>query len=258
MDPLPPRIAWLMQSGADLPADDVWLAPAERQTQDRLRLPPRRAQWRLGRWTAKVALARWLELPRGAFARLELRVAADGAPEPWADGAPLPLVISLSHSGTRGLVAVAAAPIALGADLERVEDRSRAFIRDYFTAAEQRWLAERPAATGAGALAERATLLWSAKESALKALRTGLRRDTRSVEVVVPPALPVAPGAVATALPGAGAAWAPLLVHDLERARRFSGAWCRSGDQVLTVVAEPAGVLDAEALAPLAARQPGE
>lgn len=256
MDP-PPRIAWLLQSGADLPADDVWLAPAERETQDRLRLPPRRAQWRLGRWTAKVALARWLDLPRGAFARLELRVAADGAPEPWADGAPLPMVLSLSHCGEQGLVALADAPLALGADLERVEARSAAFVRDYFTATEQRWLAAAALAGGAEALAERATLLWSAKESALKALRTGLRRDTRSVEVVVPPALPVVPGAAATAPPGAGAAWAPLLVQDLERARRFSGAWCRSGDQVLTVVAEPGGVLDAEALGPLAARQPG-
>lgn len=255
MDP-PPRIAWLLQSGADLPADDVWLAPAERETQDRLRLPPRRAQWRLGRWTAKVALARWLDLPRGAFARLELRVAADGAPEPWADGAPLPMVLSLSHCGEQGLVALADAPLALGADLERVEARSAAFVRDYFTATEQRWLAAAALAGGAEALAERATLLWSAKESALKALRTGLRRDTRSVEVTVTPSAPAARGSAPAAAEGAAAAWAPLAVHDLEGARQLNGAWRRSGEQVLTVVADPFGQLDTSALGPSASRRP--
>lgn len=251
-----PRIAWVLQLAAAVPEHDDWLAPAERERQAGLRLPPRRAQWRLGRWTAKVALARWLDLPQGAFARLELRVAADGAPEPWAGGAPLPLVLSLSHCGEQGLVALARAPLALGADLERVEPRSAAFLRDYFTAAEQRWLAEAPSAPGAASRAECATLLWSAKESALKALRTGLRRDTRSVEVTVTPSAPAARGSAPAAAEGAAAAWAPLAVHDLEGARQLNGAWRRSGEQVLTVVADPFGQLDTSALGPSASRRP--
>ena len=36
-----------------------------------------------------------------------------------------------------------------------------------------------------------ANLIWSAKESALKVLRTGLRRDTRSVDVSLLPDPPV-------------------------------------------------------------------
>jgi len=233
---LPPGISWLLQPAAALPDHDDWLAPAERAVQSGLRLAPRRAQWRLGRWTAKVALARGLGLAPDDHPRLELRAAADGAPEPWLDGRPLPLVLSLSHCGEHGLVALAAAPVALGADLERVEARSPAFVRDYFTAAEQHWVAAAPAAPDADARAERATLLWSAKESALKALRTGLRRDTRSVEVTVLPAALTAPAAPPAT---AAAPWAPLAVHDLEGARTFSGRWRRIGEHLLTVVAEP-------------------
>ena len=74
---------------------------------------------------------------------------------------------------------MAARPLSVGCDLELVEPRSALFVRDYFTAAER----ERVAAAPAREHDELANLIWCAKESALKVLRTGLRRDTRSVEV---------------------------------------------------------------------------
>jgi 4'-phosphopantetheinyl transferase len=68
-------------------------------------------------------------------------------------------------------------------------------------------------------------LVWSAKESALKVLRTGLRRDTRSVEV--------APG---TADAGA---WAPLSIRAVEGAE-LPGWWRRDGRFLLTVASDRA------------------
>ena len=51
-----------------------------------LRVPKRREDWRLGRWTAKAALG----------GRRRDLAAADGAPEPWRDGERLPVSLSLS------------------------------------------------------------------------------------------------------------------------------------------------------------------
>jgi 4'-phosphopantetheinyl transferase len=77
------------------------------------------------------------------------------------------------------ICAIATPDAALGCDLEIVEPRSDAFVTDYFTAQEQAFIAQAHAAERFQLLA----LLWSAKESALKAMRTGLRLDTRSVVV---------------------------------------------------------------------------
>ena len=65
--------------------------------------------------------------------------------------------------------------MALGCDLEVIEPRSEEFVADYFTTEEQKMVSQAPIADRSKLLA----LLWSAKESALKALREGLRFDTR-------------------------------------------------------------------------------
>ena len=72
-----------------------------------------------------------------------------------------------------------------------------AFVADYFTPAEQALAHRAPSERDW----QRVTnLIWSAKESALKVLRTGLRRDTRSVEV--------------TLGDGDGDDWVPLTVEE--------------------------------------------
>jgi 4'-phosphopantetheinyl transferase len=68
----------------------------------------------------------------------------------------------------------------MGCDLEMVEPRSDAFVVDYFALEEQALIAHASAADRPRLLA----LLWSGKESALKALHEGLRLDTRSVIVI--------------------------------------------------------------------------
>jgi 4'-phosphopantetheinyl transferase len=110
---------------------------------------------------------------------IEIPARPSGAPEVYVGPQPASVSISLSHRDGIAACAVAQSTIPLGCDLELVETRSTAFVRDYFTEKEQ-------ASVARGRGSERdwpVTLLWSAKESALKALRVGLRVDTRSVGV---------------------------------------------------------------------------
>ena len=121
-------LGWLTASAADVPADDGWLGPDERRVLSALRLEKRRADWRLGRWAAKHAVA----AASGAdHRRIEVLAAADGAPHAWLDGTRLELSLSLSHRAGRALAVVAAAPAIVGCDLELVEPRSGAFVREW-------------------------------------------------------------------------------------------------------------------------------
>jgi 4'-phosphopantetheinyl transferase len=106
--------------------------------------------------------------------RVEVRHHVTGAPEAYMDGRPLDIGISLTDRAGWAECLLGDTAGRIGCDLELVDPRSAAFVRDYFTAAERAFVGADPLA---------ANLLWSAKESALKVLRTGLRRDTRTVEV---------------------------------------------------------------------------
>jgi 4'-phosphopantetheinyl transferase len=226
-----PALDVLLQRAQDVPEHDAWLSEAELGAQSRLRFSRRRADWRLGRWTAKRAVAGvlgWAGGGTASLARISVVAAEDGAPEVFVDAQPSRLVLSISHR--QGLAATAVGPpgLRLGCDLELIEPRSTGFLTDYLTPQE---LAEVEGAPDT----ERdlvATLVWSAKESALKALRSGLRADTRSVVVEV--------GGPACPPPEHG--WGPLSVGEPSTSRLFPGWWRPTGDLVLTVVAdEPFG-----------------
>ena len=179
-------VYWLEQTEADLPAENDWLSASERLRLDGMRFAKRHADWRLGRWTAKRALAAYLNLPSHPqhLADIEIRSAPSGAPEVFIANQPAGVAISLSHRAGVAACAITLSGAELGCDLEIVEPRSDAFIADYFATEEQALIERTSAAERSLLLA----LLWSGKESALKALRTGLRLDTRSVTV-----RPVAP-----------------------------------------------------------------
>jgi 4'-phosphopantetheinyl transferase len=174
-------VYWIEQTEADVPPQNDWLNAREARRLNDMRFPKRRSDWRLGRWTAKRALALCLDRDDDfrSLAEIEIHAAASGAPEVYVTDHPADVNISLSHSSGRAVCALTHAAVALGCDLEVIESRGVAFILDYFTTDEQRLIARSPAADRA----RLATLLWSGKESALKALQTGLRLDTRSVVV---------------------------------------------------------------------------
>ena len=168
---------WITRSLADIPDNSDWLSDGEREILATLRFPKRRNDWRLGRWTAKQAVSSYQMKQKSPLSSLEIRAASDGAPEAfWADGSPS-ASISISHSNNRSLCAIGPHGLAVGCDLEQVEPRENGLIQDYF-------LAEEIAETMRIPLSGRdlaVNLIWSAKETVLKVLREGLRRDTRSI-----------------------------------------------------------------------------
>jgi 4'-phosphopantetheinyl transferase len=192
-----------------------------------MRFAKRRSDWRLGRWTAKNALALYflyLKLPADpqVLASIEIRSASTGAPEAYFSNRPAAATISISHRAGVAACAVTMPGVELGCDLEMVEPRSDAFVADYFTGAEQSFVAEAPAMDRPCLLA----FLWSAKESALKALHEGLRVDARDVMVSSRDASFDFDG------------WSPMAVRHSDR-RIFCGWWQHSCGIVRTLVAAP-------------------
>ncbi len=106
---------------------------------------------------------------------------AEGAPYVQVGARALPGCLSLSHRENRAAAAwTSLEGLAIGIDLELVEPRQPVFVQDYFSGAEAGWVSAAPAAERDRLV----TLIWSAKEAALKALRKGLRLDTRAVEIL--------------------------------------------------------------------------
>jgi 4'-phosphopantetheinyl transferase len=231
----PVLVRWLARGMHELPDSADWLSPTESARLASLRFTKRHGEVRLARWTAKQAIASALGLEDDAagLARIEIRAASTGAPTVFLGDERAPVSVSMTDRADWAVCVVAPPGIAVGCDLELVEARTDAFLRDWFTPGEQDLVG------GVAPGAERqlvANLVWSAKESALKVLQTGLRRDTRSVEVDV--------------VDAAGhARWARLVVRS-EEGVAFPGWWRRYGDFVLTFAA------DAERGAPISLEEP--
>lgn len=214
---------WLAQGEHEVPSGADWLTPRERDILASLRYTKRRVEFLTRRWTAKRAVA--MVLGRGlgtaALAGVEIRHHPSGAPWVALDG--LAAAIDLSISDRAGWAVCLVGPPggsggALGIDLELVESRSDAFVDDFFTAGEAAGVRRLPAGE---ARDEAANLIWSAKESALKVLKLGLRADTRDVEVDF--------GRERRA-----DGWAPLAVTGRDGSS-FAGWWRRDGVFLLTL-----------------------
>ncbi|MFZ0200436.1 MAG: 4'-phosphopantetheinyl transferase superfamily protein [Candidatus Sulfotelmatobacter sp.] len=220
------NVYWLEHTKEDVPADDDWLSKDEADFVRGLRFANRRDDWRLGRWTAKHALTIFLNEPAHplAFAKIEVHAASSGAPKAFFQKRPVAATISLSHRAGRAACTVAISGAEMGCDLELAEPRSDAFVSDYFTVEEQALIARASANDRERLLA----LLWSAKESALKALGEGLRLDTRCVVVHPFPSAYDFDG------------WSRLMVRYSGSERRlFHGWWQHAHNLVRTVVATP-------------------
>jgi 4'-phosphopantetheinyl transferase len=175
------NVFWLQQAESGMPAESDWLTPGELIRMEKMRFLKRRRDYRLGRWTAKRSVAAYLGWPMrpDLLASIDIKTASTGAPTVELDRTSEPVAISISHRCGAAMCVVAHSTVALGCDLELIEPRSPAFVSDYFTPDEQAIInlvseSDRPSLV---------SLLWSAKESALKALQEGLRLDTRSVVV---------------------------------------------------------------------------
>ena len=212
---------WLAQGEPDVPSSGAWLTDDEAARAAGMSFAKRRSEYLLRRWACKQAVAVMVGLPDDlpALARIEVTHRPSGAPAVTIDGVAAGFEVSLSDRAGWAVCAIGEAVGNVGCDLELVEPRSPEFVATFFTAAEQ----ERVAAQSVTERDAAANLIWSAKESALKVLQIGLRRDTRSVEVVVGD-----PAAVG---------WAPLAVRT-DAGDVLPGWWLRAGSFLLTVVAE--------------------
>ncbi len=195
----------------EVPADDDWLGPREREVLAGLHRA-RRPSWRLGRFTAKRAL----DDPR-----IEVLAEASGQPRAWLGAEPIARPISISHRQGLCAVAVGQSGQRLGCDLEWLEPRSDAMVADFFCPDEVR----RVAAAEDRQLV--ANLVWTAKEAALKVDGEGLRRDTRSVEVV---------SLAGLSLEGLSGEGGVVRVRDHLVGSYLDGRWRRIRGWVLTVV----------------------
>jgi 4'-phosphopantetheinyl transferase len=216
-----PTVTWLAVSLRDVPPIDTGWADARLSRRlAAMRYTKRRSETTLARWTAKRTVAATFGVGDGAarLAGVVITNAVDGAPEARIDGRPIDGVIAMTDRADVAVSMVISGRERIGCDLELVEPRSAAFVRDYFTPREQATVAQssEPELTG--------NLIWSAKESALKVLRTGLRRDTRTVEVRIDDG-------------NGNGEWRPLDVT-VDADRHFPGWWLHAGEFILTAVTE--------------------
>jgi 4'-phosphopantetheinyl transferase len=213
-------LCWQARGEHELPATEEWLTVREREYVAGIRFTKRRTEFLLRRWTGKCAVASALDPGNGheLLARIEIANHPSGAPYALLDGAPAGVEVSLSDRAGWAVCVVGSHLGRLGIDLEIVEPRSSGFVADFLTPAEQAYVTGHPDPHAA------ANLVWSAKEAGLKVLQTGLRRDTRSVEIVFRE-------------PDADHGWGELDVH-CQEGPVFPGWWRRDGLFLVTVAAE--------------------
>jgi 4'-phosphopantetheinyl transferase len=201
-------IHYLTQNLADVPDNEDWLSEKEQALVSGLRFPKRRNDWRLGRWTAKRACCMYQSIPERSMPEMDVMASEDGGPDIYIRGGCASVSISISHSHGRGFCVTAPGSFAVGCDLEWTEYESPDFFDDYFLQEETRFCREAPEAIKSVS----GYLIWSAKESCLKVLREGLRRDTRSVRIDV-------------GLENVKDSWNPWTGHCVETSILFHGWW---------------------------------
>ena len=207
--------AVVLAADDQVPAGDDWLSAGERAVLARLLVPARRREWRLGRWVAKRAVAAVLQSDG-----IEVVAAEDGAPEALVNGQAALVTISISHRAGLAACVVGGPGMAVGCDVELVEPHPEALTRRFFTSSERAMLDRLGNVSRDVAVA----LVWSAKESTVKALRLGLRLEVREIEVELD-------------ADAGRSGWRALRVR--YGCQTFGGWWRLVGRHVLTVVAEP-------------------
>lgn len=177
------QVFWKIQDQQEF-VDLEWLSPTEFARQQTFRFPKRKQEWLSGRHTAKSLLLKTSKhLQNCQFSDFSIENYANGSPNVIRNGEILPGSVSISHRS--GFASAAWAPNPndkIGIDLELIEPKPASFVEDYFTLFELRnVLKQKPEDQPLIS-----SLTWSAKEAVMKALQTGLRIDTRQIEIQIP------------------------------------------------------------------------
>jgi phosphopantetheinyl transferase len=204
------------------------LSPREERILAGLGIVPRRRKWLMGRAAAKELVREMLVGESVPDNRISVLNQPSGEPFVLIEGrGGWGRAISLSH---RSEVGMAASPLdestRIGADVETVEPRDPALVRQFYTDGE----AQIVEASGQER-DEVVARIWSAKEAVLKLLGLGLRIDTRGVVVDL----------AGHAFPECLAEWQPVDVKVIAELPRQSVldnlrvTWRRQAGYVLTV-----------------------
>jgi len=161
--------------------DFSWLSKKEKEQVDQFRFTKRRDEWLMGRLAAKKLLgAVYPTFNPVRLHEISILNTEAGVPYVLVYDIRVPGVLSLSHRQGMACAAwVGDSSLRIGIDLEFVEAKPDVFVQDYFTTEESRQVFALQAEQRALAT----SLVWSAKESMLKAMQTGLSIDTREVAV---------------------------------------------------------------------------
>jgi 4'-phosphopantetheinyl transferase len=155
-----------------------WFSGEELVEFRRIAVPKRSMEWLFSRLTVKKLVSGTLGEMHPSY--VCVRKESSGLPYIEIAGQGRLGWLSLSHSHQGVLAAFSAdGSLRFGVDLERLETRSAELRNDFFTPAEDAWVARLPESDQALA----ANLVWSAKEAYLKAIGKGLQLDTRRVEI---------------------------------------------------------------------------
>lgn len=218
-------IHWTLVESSQAPLEnpEKFLSTSELQKLSAFRFAKRRQEWLLGRWAAKSLIRSLPAYHDYSLTEIEILSAAEGAPSfQMRGGGIAPNGLSISHCDQFALCALSSGTdVSIGIDMEKIEPRSHTFVKDYFTPLEV-GLVIAQASESKDMLT---TLIWSAKEAMLKALRVGLHWDTRQVEIYkVSGSLEASRG------------WNKIHVADLQReSRGWSGWWQQFGGYVITL-----------------------
>ena len=158
-----------------------------------------------------------------ALESVMIAAAEDGAPEALIEIRRRHLALSLSHRARAGAGDRGGRDHGLGCDLEAIEPRSDAFLREWLRPAER----ELVSAQNGEARDLAANLIWTAKEAASKARREGLRLNLRRATVE------------AEGLAQPARSWARLEIS-WEGGPIELGWWRQDAGWVMTVTSDPA------------------
>ncbi len=157
-----------------------WLHPSERQVYETFRFEKRKNDWLTGRWTAKNLLKdTWFNNLNLEY--IEIKAGENRAPFVYINNVLSKKNITISHS--QGMAFCASSPehISIGCDMEKIESRSPHFITDYYTDFEINKINSHPHTKYSKETLF--TIFWSAKESVMKVLRTGMKLHPHRLEV---------------------------------------------------------------------------
>lgn len=152
-----------------LPPAEEFLSPRELKTYNGFKVEKRRREWLGGRYALK-------KLASGFFIfdirQIEVVNRTSGQPILGVPGG-CSLPVSITHSGDFAAAAIAMAGMGIGVDMEVIEPRSTAWMKQSFGDDEL-------SSTAPVFLTE----LWAKKEAVLKFMGVGLSLDTRDIRFI--------------------------------------------------------------------------